>query len=1342
MLWLLLLAWGCLDAQSDLFNFHRLTPRQGLTSGNWNYYVYKDSRGFVWVSSINGLNRFDGTSVRQYLPNEADSCSLSHNNIQGRIFEDLDGNIWFCTVDAIHQYIRKDDCFKKHHIYSPSGEKIEIGYLLLYLDPYQMELWLTAKNDLYFWKMGIGDQPVKVPDIPLSINTEIIQQDQTTSRYTFLSPAGDSGLAMLNFQNGKLIDQPQNEKVYFPQEKINAIYAENEREIWLGTNRGIAYFNLETLERRDYPLSSPGEEKEVVDIAQPAPHKLMVATRKHGIYFFYKGLEKPSYSQAIKSANEDGVLDFHPEITKLYADNSDNVWISTDHNGIYFTNLVARKFDFWLQNDRQSPSGKSIVKSMTEDIFGRIWALTNEGIVVMDNGGQEIHFFSSTDHPGLKAEPHQIRADAQNNIWVTNRNGLFRIINRPTPASLRGAGLQDYLHIENPYAIEFLPDGELLVTTLHAGIYQVDPQTPADSVKLSAKIGESIFSFRDNQGRIYINNMDQDLSIFTYENEKLDSLTARPFKHLITGMVEDHKRDCLWISSHDGLYYIQPSDPTFELRRADFEVKNLSGILQDKDGELWISSKDGLYNFNPESGKSVKFTLYHGLQGLEFIDWSALAAQKGRLFFGGTNGINVFSPTQVWVNDQPPSPLITEILVNGQELSPDQKRGNANAQNVTEMDQLTLGPGVDRLSFRFASPDYVDPESNEFWIKLVGLDQDSVRVMANSSIRFTNLSADDYQLIVYPTNSDGRIDLLKKKVLDIRIKEHWYNTTGAYILYILTLVGVFLAVRYVLNKVRSDNKMRKEAQKENKRLLELDDFKTRFYTNVSHEFRTPLTTILGMADEIKSDPEKWYSDGIRMIKRNGQKLLYLVNQILDISKLESGEMPLNMVQSDIVLFFRYILEPFQVLAAKKKITLHFLCDENSINMDYDPDKIMKILDNLLKNAIKFTPENGQIYFQVNRSGDQLELSVRDTGIGISKDHTDKVFKRFFIVDHADAGQEKGTGIGLAIVHELVTMLGGTVSVKSILHRGTTFRVLLPISNEAPWQTKKNEELGLSPNENWEPAPGIITKDQLLDREDAPIALVVEDDHDIASYIIACIDDRYQIRFASDGETAFNIAYNQIPDIIISDVMMQKMDGFELCERLKNNELTSHIPVILLTAKADMASKLSGLHKGADEYLTKPFEKSELLIRINNLIRLRKLMQEKYANGRITEEEAGKHEAAMAPPPEEDEFIKTLRDVELEHLSDANFGIEQLCHKIGVSRSQLYRKIDQLTGQPLGEFRRQIKFNEANHLLLNTEETIAEIAHKVGFSRTSSFSYAYKQHFGYSPSEARKNAITN
>lgn len=654
---------------------------------------------------------------------------------------------------------------------------------------------------------------------------------------------------------------------------------------------------------------------------------------------------------------------------------------------------------------------------------------------------------------------------------------------------------------------------------------------------------------------------------------------------------------------------------------------------------------------------------------------------------------------------------LDNIDINGnriQDIFPGQYSENSNSiKNLT----LKYNQNNITLSFRLF---HYSREFQDFGVELT----------INGNIEETPLYGNIVTLFrlppgLYDLEIQSRSLEADSKKLTILILAPWYWSKIALAIY--TIIGISLLI-YLYYFLLS----RRLLQQQYEKAQEIDSFKTSLYTNITHEFRTPLTVISGMAERVAEDPDNWLNKGTQLIKRNSQILLNLVNQMLELRTIESGSAKVNSIQGDIVGYIKYLLESFHSMAESKDIQLHFHCEEDQIVMDYDPEKINYIISNLISNAIKFTPNKGSIYTNLSVStednGSYLTIKIRDTGKGIPEDQQDKIFDRFYQVDDSASREGEGTGIGLALTKELVNLLKGQIKVKSKVGTGSTFTVSLPITQDAP----KSDIRQL----RFINAIRSETVQEAQSEDDGrSTILIVEDNQDVITYISSCLNQSYNVTLAMNGAQGIEKALEMVPDLIITDVMMPEKDGFEVCGILKSDDRTSHIPIIMLTAKADHQSKLEGLRRGADAYLPKPFDQEELLIRIAKLLELRKELQIKYVqllDNKIEE---------VSP---EDEFVLKAKQIVEANLANEHFKGAYLERALGIGRTQLYNKLKALTGYSSTEFINSVRLNKAKELLETGKGNVSEVAFEVGYNSISYFSKLFKEKFGYSPSEHLSN----
>lgn len=685
-------------------------------------------------------------------------------------------------------------------------------------------------------------------------------------------------------------------------------------------------------------------------------------------------------------------------------------------------------------------------------------------------------------------------------------------------------------------------------------------------------------------------------------------------------------------------------------------------------------------------------------------------------------------------------------------------RGGAGRDSLVLMNRKTLHESLilpfqdNSLRFEFAAASMEMPSATQYRFFLEGFDPDWSAWTDETQKDYTNLPEGGYTFRVMAKNCYDHLSQEGK--IKVKILPPWHRTFWAYLLYAIAGLGSLFLIVYGYNKIRTRQlelqnqeleqtvlEKTNELRQSNEKLIVLDQLKSRFFTDISHELRTPLTVISGMSEQILEDPNKWSHKGSLLIQRNSNGLLDLVTQILDLRKLEVGKLELKLVQGNIVAYLSYLVESFVSLAESKEIKILFKAEQEELIMDYDSEKLLRIVSNLLSNAIKFTPAGGTVSIHAsmkkNASQDQFYLQVKDTGVGVSPQKLPYIFDRFYQVnanDDLSLGSESGGfGIGLALTRELVKLMDGDIAVESRLGEGTSFTISLPVRRTAEMFTEMGRSEVLM--EHYAVFGAVASTDPLVSSgsqqiTDLPSLLIVEDNPDVMQYLVACLEDKFQLRLAKDGQEGIDKAFDQSPDIILSDVMMPRKNGFELCQTLKLDRRTSHIPIVLLTAKADVESRIIGLERGADAYLAKPFNKQELLVSLQKLVEIRRRLQQRYS---IQEDLLPSNDPVLQA---EDVFIKKIRELVEQNIDDENFGPDELARAMNMARSSFFAKIRALTSRTPALHIRSIRLHHSKKLLKNKELNISQVAYEVGFNDPNYFSRCFSQEFGISPKQFR------
>ena len=833
-----------------------------------------------------------------------------------------------------------------------------------------------------------------------------------------------------------------------------------------------------------------------------------------------------------------------------------------------------------------------------------------------------------------------------------------------------------------------------------------------------------------SSGKLWIGCKEK-LLVYSPETKGLQALEPKDlgFSFALINAIEEDRDGDLWLGTDVGLVHYAPYGGVIDHYRFEDGLSNdfVFTILPEGDSCLWLSTSHGLSRLSVADKTFINFYQKDGLPHNAFNPLACVKARSGRMYFGNQQNVVAFYPEEIMQAYHHKKKAGRPVLSSFEYV--DERRDSLIRQNHFSVPpSIHLYYWARSLNFEYVFPDYHDPANIHYSYKLDGYEDNWSTPARFNFTRFISLPSGRYTLRVKARDHQG---VWHPEELRVHLVVHppWWATGWAYVMYLILGSGIAYGIfLFFKNRWAIQNQLKLEQQKA-LRLKELDEFKSRFYTNITHEFRTPLTVILGMARQVEKEPRKHLREGLQLIHRNGSNLLRLINQMLDLSKLENNAFQLQLQQGDIVPYLRFLTESFQTYAYEKGLSLHFSSPFDSLSMDFDAEQIKQVMSNLLSNALKFTPAGGEVDVSLKSKGAQLSIEVSDNGIGISEKDLPHIFDRFYQVTCATTRQGEGTGIGLAHTQELLKLMGGDISATSELGKGTSFLIRLPIRRNIRTIAPPIELAG---KEGWVgslPVPKTATTNKEENRA-LPKLLIVEDNPDVVVYLRTCLEGQYAVDIADDGKTGIEKAFEHIPDLIISDVMMPEKDGFELCHTLKNDLRTRHIPIILLTAKADAASRLEGLGTGADAYLSKPFLQEELLIRLEKLLELRRKLQERYAGSVKGNNPQG------IEPTLEDLFLRKVQELVLAHLSEAVFSNLQLAKRMHLSESQLFRKIKALTGRSTAVYIRSIRLQKAKELLESSRFTVSEVAFQVGFNSPSYFSRVFSKEFGIPPKSLR------
>lgn len=1348
--------------------FRQLSINDGL-SQNAVFAILQDSKGFMWFGTKDGLNCYDGYNFLIYQNNPFDSTTISGNHIN-TMLEDKRRNIWVGTLSGgLNYYLREKEIFLRLRLNpEPMNRNNE---------PEVISLAQDSLNNIWVGTNGAGLFRISFnPENDSITSIKQFKDDPGTknsiSNNTIASLFVDSrGVLWVGTINGLNRYNASNQSFTFfevntknpaapqssDQKMVRSIFESTNKTLWLGTLSGLVSFDRETGEYESFPhhyqifrygwgvinqiaednsgflwLATPGE------LMRFNPNKLKYD------YFRHDPFDSNSISDnTVSSVTIDrtgilwagtagqGINIYDPRsirfstlmrekdttsrisgfsIRSILEDSNGIVWVGTDV--LFRWDRVKNELkSYETSSNTPNDFGNTGPWSIIEDSKGIIWTATSEGVYRYNPENKKIqqYKFDPKNPTGLpEKDVYRVFEDRQNNIWVITEFYLCRLIN------------------------------------IEKGIFEHSLRLPiAESSKTPQSViyqdKQNIFWIGTRGGLIRYNSKEKLVTHYKSNAVKNTSLNNDLIKSICPDPFEPETY--LWIGTGGGgLNRINKKQNTVEyITEADGLPNNVVyGILPDKNGNLWLSTNKGLSKFDSMERTFRNYDVEDGLQSNEFNTGAFFKSKTGELFFGGIKGLNYFQGENIKNNPYKPNVVLTKLKIDNEPVSP----GSTNPflrKPLQTTEHITLSHNNDIITFEFAALDYSAPEKNQYAYKLENFNDTWINSGSVKSATYTNLPPGDYTFRVKASNNDGVWNETGTSMM-LTITPPWWKTWWAYIFYTaLVFASVWILRRYELNRIKLKNQLRIE-KVESDSLRKLDQLKSQFFANISHEFRTPLTLILGEVESVMSSKiESSDKNKLQVADKNAKKLLTLINQLLDLSKIDAGNMDLNIEKNNLVSFLKNIFFSFESLSASKNILLLFNSEKENIPLYFDPVKMETVFYNLLSNAFKFTDGPGEISLAVKlKEPLKVEISVADTGIGIPQEQLPHIFDRFYQADSSRIRMHEGTGIGLTLVKELIELHKGKIRVGSTPGKGTNFTIELPL--DAPYKTSNTskEIITAEPKydqEIFEPESAKTIKSTFAPDDGKEkfkkLILIVEDNQDVRYYIREQLENTYRICEAGDGKNGISMARKELPDLIITDVMMPRMDGYEFCRNIRNEEITSHIPLVMLTAKAGFDDKIQGLETGIDAFLTKPFSAKELKIRIKNLIHQREQLRKRFSNSTVI------RPSEVSVISADQKFLKKTLAIVEANFHDEKFSVELLANKTNMSVSQLNRKLNALIDQPAGQLIRSLRLQRAADLLKQNASSISEICYGLGFADQAYFSRAFKKQFGVSPRDYKE-----
>ncbi|MFR9498134.1 MAG: ATP-binding protein [Rikenellaceae bacterium] len=1318
----------------------QLTTTDGLSQNDVED-IIQDSYGYIWCATVDGLCRYDGYEFLNYTIGDR---GLDANIIYA-IREDSEGDLWVGTSGGgLYYYLRSENRFYHHSELASGNEWIGNASVVKYI---------AISEDGSIWLYN------------------------TNSR------------EMINFTFDKEEMTIDNIYVYDTFTKIDNLFVTNLQtignDLYVGTSQGLYHYSAQSGE---FDFASEYLNGYINSIERKGD-KLFV-----GYTYNIRSLDLKSGN--VTTFNYSGFLN-----NMCWVD--DNIWIS-DRSGLFTMSYDAASHKFG-EPEIVSKYTDQIARSMMVDNSGNIWVgyrqmglcryeYTKQSIIRHEGlGNNHIYplyvtpddklligtfgsglFVSDVTSP-YRNPQNLFKGEIIHSIEYTPYNGKYYVATNKDVFELDkidASKRRSIMTITSGVGQIISDDNFIWISTYGQGLYRYDVAT-GEMVAVKAKNGLPSNVVRnqllDSRGNLWVCT-DRGVALIDADKRLSANPTARIIqyektrKHLIVTIIEDHDGNiwygtngrgaCRLTQNRDGRSY---SVKIFD-NKSGLPDNVIKSIICSKSGELWLSTKMGICSIDPTSEVIKSFDIEKEHQGYEFNEQSAIELSSGVLLFGGVNGITQVTPQNLDLDMSAPRPVITDLKIYNESILETDEYTNMIPSLMEPQRGITLKHNQNKISFILSALDFTNSNRYRYRYLLKGFDREKVEVSAKQrEVVYTNIRPGHYTFIVEVSNGEGK---WSESILEmpIRIKAPFWATWYSILIYIIVIAsGVIVVMQYYRRRVNRKNAI-KLAKAEQRSMREMMEIRTRFFTNISHEFRTPLTLILSplqqiMADEELSKHPKLKSP-LSVMYNNGSSLMRLISELLNFTKQESGDLKVELLYNNFTKSSNKIIEQFRYWTDQKGLLLEYEIPNSPIKFYYDKHLMEQIINNLLSNAIKHTPTGGKVRYTLEDKGDEILFSVSDTGAGIDESIGTHLFKRYYSLNATNNSEVGGTGIGLALSKSLVELHKGKIWYTSSRGEGATFYVTIPklqLSDNLENSESSDSTMTLEESENLQMDAELQTADTAseLESNSKPLMLVIDDNNDMLNLLSSLFQKHYNVATAIDGQDGIDKALELIPDIIISDVMMPNVTGLELCDRLKHDQNTSHIPIILLTAKTQERDVVEGYRTQADAYCTKPFSNAVLIESVNSILENRRRVANRIINHHRDETCEDKAAASNSPalPIEENittqidkEFLTKLTEFIEQNINNSELAVSDVCEKMGVTQLILNKKLKSLLNITANALIRSIRIKHAAALLRTGRYTVADVTYDVGFSDLRYFRECFKKEFGDSP-QAYKDKFT-
>jgi signal transduction histidine kinase/ligand-binding sensor domain-containing protein/DNA-binding response OmpR family regulator len=1319
--------------------------------------IAQDKHGFIWIGTEEGLSKYDGLSFNTYKVNGPDYSKLTNNSVVSLLC-DKKGRIWVGTYNGCQVYNDELNVFRTIDFKLKEIKNKAIKIEKIFEDS-KNNIWLSTSINGVIMIDGNGKKSKHFfyqPKNPLSICSNIVTDIAEDNKGNIWFASSDKGISVYNVYN-KTIRHFNKENGALPSNQVLRLIKSKNNTIYVSILKiGLIKYNATSSKFQVLDnVNSKIPSKIIFSLGLDAQNNILLGTDGDGL-LVYNPINQAVYPHPVfvERFFELGRSRVHC----LYTDDRKNIWIGIPTLGICLIKYSNAGFQTYRNFD--GIPFHDCINSIFVDKFKNILLASDGGGLIVFNRNNNF----KKQFTNIKSNKSSLTDNATLDVFVDNElqtwvgtytGGLClmdhlsgKFVNYNTENTNGG------LKSNNVRTIIQSKDGKIWIGTHSGGISCYDKKTKKFSNYSQSTNKNSLINnwvnkiYFDKKGRLWIGTV-YGLSCFIIEQNKFINYStqtnSKMSDNMIHSIAEDNEGN-IWFGTDNGLNFLNPLNGAIKVFTTDngLTSNRIKGLVFTGKNSLWISDNQGISCLNTQNYLVKAFNMQDGLQSDEFNSKSYFLSNDGEVFFGGTKGINIFKSNMINSRKLVNTIILTNLKLYDQQVLTNQEINGRIIlpKTLNYLNEINLSHSDKSITIEFSIPEYFAGKKLIVSSYLDGFDTKWQNLPAGSrSVTYTNLAPGKYTLHLKTGQANNELEGQEKK-LTIVINPPFWKTWWAYFIYAIILALSFFMLFRSL-KIRSIRKDKKQIKKlEIKKEKELYMSKLVFFTNISHEFRTPLTLISSPLERLIQDEnndEKLQL--LAIIRKNSERLLHLINQILDLRKLDMSQMKVNAKQVNVALVVKDILETFRDVSTQKNIDLTF---ENKIANTlvwFDPSMLDKCIFNIISNAFKFT-EKGYITvvtdFETVKDKEYVVIRVSDTGIGMPTEVINKIFERYYQHNESDK-QYVGTGIGLNLVKTILKGHNGMVTVKSELNEGSTFSIYLPTGDvNKNYEVQTNDaQIKLNAN-NFEFSENNDKRnaevENSIEEENKvtkPLLLIVDDNVDMRTILKVELSSNYKIIEAEDGEKAFEKVYSKTPDLIITDVMMPKMNGIELCKALKTNIESSHIPIIILSAKSELEDQILGIDLGADVYITKPFNMDLLKTQIRNLLSQRQKLKEKFSNSINWEVESGVLTSA------DERLMERTFEIIKKNIDNPALSVEMISDELKISRAQLHRKMKGIIDQTPIDLIRTIRMNHAASLLTTTDLKISEVAYAVGSNSQSYFSSSFSEFFGKSPSQFKK-----